>query len=177
VEWWKSRENKKVRAIQDLFTDGGTGQLKQGSSGLAIAIHSLKPLTLVKTEVPKKGQQEFQTDNKNQKDSEEKVGSHGSHRSHRSHSGIVIEQSHSTNTPSDPCDLDFSRNELQIHAIIQTLLKDQENFTEDDWVIKCGMWPNLGWKLTDAKKALKLLLQQGKLKELEPGRYGPASGE
>jgi len=76
---------------------------------------------------------------------------------------------------SDPTDCDLSDKELQIHAILQMLLKEKETFTEDDWIFQCSMWPNLDWKLTDAKQALKQLLRQGRIVGLEDGeKYQPS---
>jgi replicative DNA helicase Mcm len=173
-EWYAS-DNKKVRAILDKFTDGGTGQIKVASGGQAIAIHSLKPLTLVKAAsqtVAEGGQQKIEQQEKIKTN----LGEIGSYGSYRSDAGTVIEQSHSTDPPSDPndlYDLDFDKKELQIEAIIQTLLKDQETFTEEDWRFKASMWPNLGWKITQAEQAFKLLLQKNKIVEVQAGRYRP----
>jgi hypothetical protein len=50
---------------------------------------------------------------------------------------------------------------------------NRDYFTLDDWLFECSMWPNLGWKIIEAEQALKQLLQQGKIMEVEPDRYTP----
>lgn len=133
---------------------------------------------MVKAGVPKEQRQidgDGDDGGEKQKQKKESEGA-GSERSDRSDAENVIEQSLSTNTPNDPndlSDLDLSNKELQIHAILHTLVKDQETFTEQDWMFKASMWPNLGWKISQAEEAFKLLLQQGKIQEVEPGRYRP----
>jgi replicative DNA helicase Mcm len=54
---WTIRENRKLRAIHDRFTDNSsTGTIKMGKGGLAVSIVQLSPLTLVKA--PKQEQQQ-----------------------------------------------------------------------------------------------------------------------
>lgn len=187
---WAGRENKKVRAIYDKFTDGGTGQLKIGTRGLAVAIQSLKPLTLVKAEGPKEEGQlkvggeekEQQQPQQQQKNDFENTGSHRSHRSPdegKNHTNNVLDNPNEPSDPSDLCDLDFEKRDLQIMAILKTLLNDKETFTEDDFLFKCSMWPNLGWSIQQAKQAFNLLLQKGRIMEIEEkgGKYKTTTEE
>jgi hypothetical protein len=65
-----------------------------------------------------------------------------------------------------------------VDEIAQKALKlgqadNRDYFTLDDWLFECSMWPNLGWKIIEAEQALKQLLQQGKIMEVEPDRYTP----
>jgi Bifunctional DNA primase/polymerase, N-terminal len=65
-----------------------------------------------------------------------------------------------------------------LQEIIKKAMKDQDFFTEDNWMFACLLWPNLELTVKDAEQVLRQLLQQGKVRELEekPGKYAPVTG-
>jgi hypothetical protein len=66
----------------------------------------------------------------------------------------------------------LSMTDLLLDQITQRLVKeDKDYFTEDDWTYQCSVWPNLNWDIDHAKEALNQLLLEGKIKELESGKY------
>jgi hypothetical protein len=40
-------------------------------------------------------------------------------------------------------------------------------------VFRCQLWPNIHWTEDEAQQRLYALVQEGKLTEIEPGRYAP----
>jgi DNA replicative helicase MCM subunit Mcm2 (Cdc46/Mcm family) len=152
VEWWNVRDNRKIRAIYDMFTDGGTGELKKASNGSTIAVHSLKPLTLVRVEV---------------------VGmSHASHPS-PDVGNKLQEESNNEKNPStgDLSDTSDTQSDLPLNDLTKKAMRDKDYFTRDDWVFTLQMLPNERRTEDESEQTLYQLLQEGKIRELEPGKY------
>jgi replicative DNA helicase Mcm len=187
---WAVNSNKKLRAVHDRFTNGGTDKPKVGRGGLSVAITSINPLTLVKAEKQQQqGQKPAQTP--------EGTKSHESLESHQEpRSGYVIEEENkgikSESDLSDLSDRDLTYQNstsrrrttattttaATISEVIEKAMLDREGnnkgyCTVEDFVYAAVMRPNEGWTEDQAEQTLCQLLQEGKLIEVEPRRFKP----
>jgi replicative DNA helicase Mcm len=69
---WAVNSNKKLRAVHDRFTNGGTDKPKAGRGGLAVTITNLNPLTLLKAAKQQQQEQTKARQNGRLSDNEEK---------------------------------------------------------------------------------------------------------
>jgi hypothetical protein len=66
--------------------------------------------------------------------------------------------------------------DLLLQQILNRLsTKHKDFFIEDDWNYQCAIWPSLQWDKSQAKEAFNQLLQEGKITEIEPGKYRPTT--
>lgn len=160
------RENRRYRHIHERFADGAIlGQIKTGRDGHAVAIDRLKPLTIAKVvDNESQGQQ-----NENQKGKEKYL----SLTSLTSLTNTTTEQSNRQMYASDTSDTSDARPDIPLKDLVKKAMKDKDYFTKDDWVFTCLLWPNLNLTVKSTERTLQQLLQEGKIREVEPGKYKP----
>jgi replicative DNA helicase Mcm len=181
---WAVNSNRKLRAVHDRFTNGGTDKPKVGRGGLEVIITSINPLTFVKAE---RQQQPPQLQQKPAETPEDTGRSHGSFESHelslsdqtcdlRTQGGHTVSlKNELENRLSDLSDHDLSSALSQIiaKAMLDGHGGNKGYCTKDDFIYTTQMWPNLNWSEDQAEQTFYQLLQEGKLTETEPGRFKP----
>jgi hypothetical protein len=64
-------------------------------------------------------------------------------------------------------------SDATIQELLNKGLSNKDYFTEDDWVFTCLLWPNLQMTVNEAEQTFYQLLKEGKVRELESGKYQP----
>jgi DNA replicative helicase MCM subunit Mcm2 (Cdc46/Mcm family) len=168
-------DNKRLRSLHDRFTDR-TQTNKYSRSGLAVAIVGMSPLTLVKAA----GKE--QNDEREQK-------SDGSNRSSRSNTSYKKEEESNNKNHSSVIDsldrIDRSqtddRDQKRLLGALQKAMLDGQGkskgyFSLLDLDFHLQMLPNnAGWNEDKTKELIDQLLQEGRLHEIERGKYKPAT--
>jgi hypothetical protein len=67
----------------------------------------------------------------------------------------------------------YSIEEIVNRCMLDEHGNNQGYFTKSDFVFRCQLWPNIHWTEDEAEQRLYALVQEGKLIEIEPGRYAP----
>jgi DNA replicative helicase MCM subunit Mcm2 (Cdc46/Mcm family) len=168
-------DNRKLRAVHDLLSDR-TGTNKRSRSGLSVAIVGISPLTLVKS----RNEEEEQEEQGQSKEPEEKtVMSFKSFRSFTHHNKEAEEANDKSdlyvNDTNDLIDIG------QIEQVIGKAMQDNQGrnkgyFDMKDWKTALMCLPIQDPYYCDedqAEQMLYALLEEGKLQEIESGRYGP----
>jgi hypothetical protein len=65
----------------------------------------------------------------------------------------------------------------EIEESINKAVGDRDYCTEQDFVFVTQMEPNLHWSEAEAEQTFYALVEEGKLIEIEPGKYKPVEGE
>jgi DNA replicative helicase MCM subunit Mcm2 (Cdc46/Mcm family) len=146
-------ENKKLRALHDRFTDRAIGNNnKRSRSGLTVVIKNMSPLVLVKAgkqerEQPKESQQEEVLEELD--------------RSNRSNRSIEPSQGHQS----------------QLTEVMEKAMLDSDGttnrgyFTLHDLSFWLMTLPNQHWTEDSTKEQIDKWLQEGKIEEIESGKY------
>jgi replicative DNA helicase Mcm len=187
---WAVNSNKKLRAVMDRFTNGGTDKPKVGRNGLAIIVTNLHPLTFVKAErqsleqTPSLQQQEQKpettTENTRAPESprsleldlradSRNLGHQGGH-----DGSPENELKNGESDPSDLSDHGLTRDLSQVieKCILDEHVNNKGYFTKDDFVYALIMRPKQeGWTEDQAEQTLLALVEEGKVVEVEPGKY------
>jgi hypothetical protein len=85
-----------------------------------------------------------------------------------------------TRSHSDIVNKESTGMELTINQAIQRAMQDNQGnnkgyFTLDDLVFVMQMLPNERWTDNEIEQTLHALLQEGKVQEMEPGKFKPAN--
>jgi DNA replicative helicase MCM subunit Mcm2 (Cdc46/Mcm family) len=175
---WSIGENKRLRHIHDRFSDGAVvGKVKTARGGLAITITNTNPLTIVKADKPTTPKTET-----GKEESSGQVGQVGQMSVDRLTSGQASGQA-KTSSFDQFDQFDHHRDqttETLISRIIEKAMLDKEGnnkgyCTEQDFVWRTQMEPNLHWTEAEAEQTFYALEEEGKLVEFEEGRFKPTA--
>lgn len=150
-------ENKKLRALHDRFTDkAGNNHYKRSRSGLTVVIKSMNPLVLVKAGKQQK-EEEIQESPQQRGVVQELDRSIGSNRS--------------TEPPQElQSQLTMAMNKAMLESDGKT---NRGYFTASDLAYWLMIRPNQHWTEDSAKEQIDKWLLEGKIEEIESGKYSP----
>lgn len=180
---WAIRENRKLRAIHDRFTDNSlTGTIKVGKGGLAVSIVQLSPLTL--TKAPKQEQEQKQailttTPSQESDMSLTSLKSPNDDNNVREPSGITNYSS--TSVISDASDIPKNVGELLQRCMLDEHGNNLGYFDAAGFKTRVMCLPvqhPMFCEENQAEQMLPALIDDGKIVEIEPvgsGRFKPAS--
>jgi hypothetical protein len=80
---------------------------------------------------------------------------------------------YTSRTPVEPGQPGQPGQSYSIEECINRATRGKDFFTQDDWVFTCLLWPNLQMTVNGAEQTFHQLLLEGKIVELEPGKYRP----
>lgn len=185
---WSIGANKRLRSVHDRFTDaGGIGKVKVGRGGLAITIMGLSPLTLVKVDRQQQQQQQQKEEVRQEPEETQESKTDRSTRSITANTYVNNDREQSNLKNGSSVIAQFAQFDRPnnsdpkvglVEVIRRVMLDNQGNnkeyFTLDDFVFAMQMIPNERWTENEAEQTLYALLEEGKIQEIEPGRYSPA---
>jgi hypothetical protein len=102
--------------------------------------------------------------------------SHASHASPDVDNKLQEESSNEKNSSTgDLSDTGDTQSDLPLNDLTKKAMRDKDYFTMEDWVFTLQMLPNERWTEDESEQTLYQLLQEGKIRELEPGKYEPTT--